>query len=485
MFVPVLCRDGVRRLAPAALLLAFLAAPLAAQARAVPESFADLVERLSPAVVGIATERARTAAEQAPPFPFEFPPGSPFEEFFRRYFGQPGPGQGTPLPPRRSAGSGFIVDADGIVVTSNHVIDGADVITVTLDDDTALPAKVIGSDPKTDIAVLKVEASRPLPTVAWGDSDEVRVGDWSLAIGNPFGFGGTVTAGIISARARSINAGLFDEFLQTDAPINPGNSGGPLFSLAGEVIGINTAIVSPSGGNVGIGFAIPSSLAAPIVEQIVAHGRIIRGWLGVQIQTVTDDIAASLGLEEAAGALVARVSESSPAARAGIETGDVVVAYDGRAVEDPRSLARMVAATAVGRTVAVELVRKGRRRTLEVTIAELVETSAVAAPQPGSPSAAPLGLTLAPPTPELAERYGIDRDAPGVVVVAVKPGSPAAQAGVRPGDLIVEVGETEVRAAADVEAAVAEAESAGREAVLILVERAGNPLFLAAPLGVG
>ena len=470
---------------PAALLLALavVAAPTLADARPVPDSFADLVERLSPAVVAVSTEEVVATGGQ---LPFQFPPGSPFEEFFRRYFGAPPEDQGgAPEQRRLSAGSGFIVDSAGYIVTNNHVIADADTITVTLADESEFEATLIGSDPSTDVALIKIDAGHPLAAVVWGDSDQVRVGDWTLAIGNPFGLYGSVTAGIISARARTLNAGPFDDFLQTDASINPGNSGGPLFNLAGEVIGINTAIFSPSGGNIGIGFAIPSALAKPVVDQIRDHGRAIRGWLGVQIQGVTKELAAGLGVKEAYGALVVKVSDDSPAARAGVRTGDLIVGYRGQRVDDPRALARMVAGTAVGEKAAVEIVRDGEPMTIAVTIAELEQAAAAAPAAPAAPTKTRLGLSLAPLTPELAERFGIQPGAGGVVVVDVQPDSAGSRAGIEPGDVIVEMGQRPIHGTGDVGAALDEAAKAGRDAILILVERRGNPLFLAAPLGVG
>jgi serine protease Do len=482
MTSPAPAHSTVTRAALAlALAFALLAVPTLAQARPVPDSFADLVDRLSPAVVAVSTEQVVAA----PQVPFEFPPGSPFGEFFRRFFGTPGNGE-MPEQRRMAGGSGFIIDADGYIVTNNHVIANADTITVTLQDTTEFEARVIGTDPSTDVALIKIDTEESLPTVTWGDSDAVRVGDWTLAIGNPFGLYGSVTAGIISARARTLNAGPYDDFFQTDASINPGNSGGPLFDIAGEVIGINTAIVSPSGGNVGIGFAIPSALAQPIIKQIREHGRPIRGWLGVQIQGVTEDLASGLGVEEAYGALVAKVSADSPAERAGLETGDLIVGYRGNRVEDPRALARMVAATPVGADVEVEIVRAGERQTIPVTIAELEQTAA-ATPERGAPAPGEthLGLSLAPLTPDLAERYGIDPGTGGVLVVGVKTGSAGDRAGIQPGDVIVEMGQHPVHGTGDIAAALDEAQRAKRDAVLILIERRGEPLFLAAPLGVG
>src|SRR6185437_350162 len=354
-------RSAHRRLAvAAALALALGSAP--AQARA-PDGFAELAEKLTPAVVTIAsTHKAPSIINGGQ--------GTPFDEFFHDFFGERdgdgGDGGGgskdapaqPPRPLQQSLGSGFIIDPSGLVVTNNHVIDDAGSITVTLSDDTNLPAEVVGRDVVTDLALLKVEAKQKLPVLAWGDSNKARVGDWVMAIGDPFGLGGTVTAGILSARAREINAGPYDDFLQTDASINRGNSGGPMFNMAGEVIGINTAIYSPSGGSIGIGFAIPSNLAKPVVDQIREFGHARRGWLGVNIQSVTDEIAESLGLDKPKGALIASVRDGGPAQVAGIQAGDVVLTFDGKEVHDMRHLPRIVAETPIDKTVKVKVWRK-------------------------------------------------------------------------------------------------------------------------------
>ncbi len=421
----------VRRHAAAALIAALASPALItpALAHGTPDSFAGLVERLSPAVVAIETTRAMSA--------------------------------------QRGAGSGFLIDGDGYLVTNHHVIDGAESITVRLHDESELAAVVVGSDASSDIALLKVESDTALPFLAWGDSDTTDVGDWSIAIGNPFGLGGTVTAGIISGRARDLNNGLYDDYLQSDASINPCNSCGPLLNLEGRVIGVNTAIVSPSGGNVGIGFAVPAALAEPIVAQLREDGRVARGWLGVNIQVVSEDIAAGLDLDEASGALVAQVVENGPAATAGLRAGDVIRQLDGNTVADPRALARMVADVQAGASVTLEVWRDGANMRLAVTIAERT-------PQR-------LAMTGGP-----AEMFGatLTSHPDGVVVAAVIPESVAAQAGLRPGDVVKKVGNTPVTSPAQASAALATARAAKRDAVLILVERDGNPLFLAAPLAL-
>ena len=361
--------------AAAVLLAAFAVTAGPAEARDFPGSFSELAERLTPSVVNISTAQKVSVPQQG--FEFQFPPGSPFEEFFKDFLERHRGKEGTPQ--RRqvtSLGSGFVIDGSGLVVTNNHVIAEADEITVITHDGEKLEAKLLGKDPKTDLALLKVEPTRPLQALKWGDSRISKVGDWVLAIGNPFGLGGTVTAGIISARGRDINAGPYDDFLQTDAAINRGNSGGPLFNLDGEVIGISTAIYSPTGGSVGIGFAVPSQLARPVIEQLQKFGRTRRGWLGVNIQTVTDEIAEGLGLEKAQGALVARVTEGGPAAAAGLEQGDVVLEFDGRPVEEMRTLPRIVAETSVGQEVQVKVWRKGETQSFKVTLGELEEAEA-------------------------------------------------------------------------------------------------------------
>jgi serine protease Do len=478
-----------------------------------PSTFADLAERLLPAVVNIQTTTVQTAQApqrpgQAPapqqrrPDAPQFPPGSPFEDFFREFFDRqnpPGQGQGPQQPPQRrgqSLGSGFVIDPAGFIVTNNHVIDGAEEIRVVFHDNQTLTARLVGRDQRTDLAVLKVESPRPLPAVRFGDSDRARVGDWVVAIGNPFGLGGTVTQGIVSARQRDINAGPYDDFLQTDASINRGNSGGPLFNLAGEVIGVNTAIFSPTGGSVGIGFSIPSAIARNVVDQLRTHGRVRRGWLGVQIQSVTDELAESVGLDKARGAMVSGVPDNGPAARAQIRRGDVIVKFDGKDVPDSRRLPRLVAETPVDKTVPVEVWRQNRIVTLEVRLGELEDEPQQASATPGGRGpggqapqgpAQPqvLGMTLAPVTPELRARFNLDERVRGVVVTAVADNSVAAERGIRPGDVIVEVAQGEVTTPAQAQERIRAQRDAGRASVLMMIERGGAQRAVALPVAPG
>ncbi len=466
--------------------------PTHAQSRGAPDSFADLAEKLLPAVVNISTTQVNKERQQqrGPEIP-QFPPGSPFEEFFRDFFDRNRPES----QPRRttSLGSGFIVDASGYIVTNNHVIEDADEVTVILHDDTNLKAKVIGHDAKTDIALLKVEATKPLPFVKFGDSDKSRVGDWVVAIGNPFGLGGTVTAGIISARARDIQSGPYDDYLQTDASINRGNSGGPMFNIAGEVIGVNTAIFSPSGGSIGIGFAIPSSLAAPVVAQLREFGKTRRGWLGVRIQSVTDEIAESLGLAKPRGALVAGVTEQGPAEKAGLEAGDVILRFDGREIAEMRRLPRVVAETPIDKEVNVLVWRKGKEQTVRAKVGELKEDEVAVAAKPddSKKEQAPrggvsiLGLTLSDLTGALRSQFKLANEAKGVVVVDVAPNSPASEKGIRPGELIIEVAQDKVDNPNDVKAKIDKARAAKRKSILLLVERQSDQRFVVLPLDKG
>ncbi|BBK42304.1 serine protease [Allostella vacuolata] len=450
-------------------------------------NFADLSDRVSPAVVNVSTERAmrRSGPEMGLP---QFPEGSPFNEFFRRYFEQ-GPGrqgQGPGAPPRRAraAGSGFVVDASGFIVTNNHVIEDADEITVTMQDGTELKAKLVGRDPKTDLAVLKVDAGRPLPYVAFGDSSRARVGEWVVAVGNPFGLGGTVTVGVLSARGRDLQSGPFDDYLQIDASINRGNSGGPTFNLAGEVIGINTAIYSPNGGSVGIGFAVPSNLAKPVIDQLKATGRVERGWLGVQIQPVTPDIADSVNLDRPRGALVTSVQGDSPAIRAGVRQGDVIVGFNGRTVDRVRDLTQAVAATAAGSRAEVLVWRDGRETRLTASIAKLEADKAAAADnEPADEQSGKLGLALAPIDRDARREHGIPASVKGVLVASVSPDSAAADKGIRAGDVIVKIGGRSVTNPDEVAERVTAAQGERRKSILLLLNRQGTERFVALPLG--
>ena len=438
--------------------------------------FADMVERVMPAVVNISTTRKAEAGG-----PIDFPqmrPGSPFEDMLRRFFEQQqrGPGAET-----HALGSGFVVDPAGYVVTNNHVIDGASEIVVVLKDGEQLPAKLVGRDEKTDLALLKVETDKPLPAVQFGDSDSARVGDWVVAVGNPFGLGGTVTAGILSARGRNLNSGPFDDFLQIDAPINPGNSGGPTFNAAGEVIGVNTAISSPNGGSVGIGFAVPAELAKMVVGELRENGRVDRAWLGVSIQQVTPDLAKALDLDKPKGALVAGVGDDSPAAKAGLKDGDVIVAFDGQAVDASHDLPRIVAAAPTGKPVPLSVWRDGRAVELKATLAKTPDSQQAAAEQPGAHGEG-LGLSLAAITPPLRRQLGIPDEVKGVLVSDVAPGSPAAETGIRQGDVIERVGRKQVASPHEAAEAIRAAKAEKRDQVLVLVNRGGEERFVALPL---
>lgn len=464
---------------------ALLVRPPVASGHGVPESFAELAETLTPAVVSISIEAQATSSSQRLP---GFPEGLPFDRFFEKFFERHGGGAPRESRPAFSLGSGFIVDASGHVVTNAHVVEGAEKIAIRLDNGSEHRAVTVGIDPKTDIALLKIEADGPFPFVSFGDSDAVRVGDWAIAIGNPFGFGSTVTAGIISARQRNINAGPYDEFLQTDAPINRGNSGGPLFSMEGGVIGVNTAIYSPSGsGSVGIGFAVPSNIAGHVVDQLMEFGRTRRGWLGVRIQPVTPELAEALDLASEEGALVAMVVEGSPAAAAGLEAGDVIVRFDGAAVSEMRELPRAVALAEVGREVEVMAVRGREELSFKVVLGELEEAEerlaeGGAAPEQADGSGMLLGMTLAPVTDEAARRFGLAEGARGLIVTEVMAAGPAAAAGIRPGDLVLEVARRPVASVQGMRDLVAAAREADVRALVIRVEREGSPLFLAVQL---
>lgn len=475
-------RRIARRLAAAALALA-LAVPATladygvARAQA-PDSIPDLAESLLDAVVNISTAQNVTA-QRSVPLP-QVPEGSPFQEFFDEFFNRQNRDNSRPRRVQ-SLGSGFVIDGEeGIIITNNHVIEGADEITANFNDGSKLAAEVIGRDSKTDIAVLKVKPVSPLKAVSFGDSESLRVGEWVMAIGNPFGLGGTVTTGIVSARNRNINSGPYDNYIQTDASINRGNSGGPLFNRNGEVIGINTAIISPSGGSIGIGFAIPSETATKVIAQLREFGETRRGWLGVRIQEVTDEIAESLGMDKAEGALIAGITEGGPAEDAGFEAGDVVLEFNGARVPAMHDLPRMVADTPVGEEVSVVVLRKGEEVTLKVTLGRLEEADASATADSTAPSdKAPadetptvLGMTLSSLTEELRTQYSIAADVKGVVVTAVEDGSGAAEKRIAAGDVIVEVAQEAVSSPADIIARVDALKGESRRLALFLISNA-------------
>lgn len=463
---------------------------LPAQAQSTPEHFADLSEKLLPTVVNISTTQAAPELGPEGEMP-HFPPGSPFEDFFKEFFErhQDSPQQAPSRP--ASLGSGFVIDAEnGYIVTNNHVIRDAEEIKIILHDDTTLDAKLIGTDDKTDIAVLKVVTEKPLTAAHWGSSDDARVGSWVLAIGNPFGLGGSVTAGIVSARQRDINAGPYDEFIQTDASINRGNSGGPMFNMQGEVIGVNTAIFSPSGGSVGIGFAVPSSLAEGVVNQLIQYGETRRGWLGVRIQVVTEEIAESLSLPEVYGALVASVSEGGPAEEAGIRAGDIILTFDGKKINGMRNLPRIVAETEVGKGAEVEVWRDKRKQTMTVTLGQLEQAEENGFLDNAIPGLEPapaiqdepieeLSLSLSAITSELRNMYDLDSEAKGVVVTKVNQNSDASEKGLQEGELIVEVDQEEVTTPDDVKNLLSVARDEDRRSVLLLVARGSDLRFIA------
>ncbi len=478
----------VNAFAAGLLAMVFIVASIPAQAKSAPESFADLAEKLLPAVVNISTTQV-IEGHNGPQMP-QLPPGSPFEEFFKDFMDRNQPQQNPNRRQRKatSLGSGFIIDTrkngDAYVITNNHVIEGADEITVILHDNDRIKAELVGRDAKTDIAVLKIKATKKITSVEFGSSDEARVGDWVTAIGNPFGLGGTVTAGIISARGRDINSGPYDNFIQTDASINRGNSGGPLFNLDGKVIGINSAIYSPSGGSVGIGFAIPSSGAQPIINQLIKYGEVKRGWLGVHIQKVTEEIAETLGLKKATGALVASLNKDGPAEKSGIKAGDVILELDGKPVPKMRKLPRIVAETEVDKPVDVIVWRDGKKVTVKVIIGRLDEDQVAAAKsgekdKGGDKMVDPLGLTLAEISPATRERFKLDDEARGVVVTEVADDGVAFEKGIRPGDLIVEVSQDEVTSPDQVIAKIDAARKDGNKRVLLLIEGQTGLRFVA------
>lgn len=437
--------------------------------------FADLVDRVMPAVISVDVKFANVAVDgDGPNFMPGMPDTGPFGDFFRQFpqFRNGQPFDAPRRPGGMAQGSGFVISADGYAVTNNHVVQNASEVTVRMKDGSELQADVIGTDPKTDLALIKIKSDKPLDFVNFA-SKEPRVGDWVMAVGNPFGLGGTVTTGIISARGRDIGSGPYDDFLQIDAAINKGNSGGPAFNLEGEVVGINTAIFSPSGGSVGIGFAIPASTAVGVIDSLKANGAVTRGWLGVQIQPVTEDIAESLGLDGTQGAVIAGLTGDSPALEAGLQTGDTIVKIDGKDVADARDLARKVAQIPPGRSIAVTVIRDGKTMDVAVKIGAMPGEQRAARQSGGTSdnALANLGLRVEPAS-----------DGAGVQVIEVAPGSPAAGRGLKPGDIILEVAGVEVHGAGDVRDAL---KSAGKKRVLMLVRSGDSQRFVALPSGKG
>ena len=475
------------RVLPAVAVLAVLGVPHLADARGAPDSFADLAEKSLPAVVNVSTTTMVSGDAQS----------QDLDELFRQFLDRQQGGQAPKPRKATSLGSGFIIDGSGYIVTNNHVIENADEITVTTHDNEEFKAKLVGADEKTDLALLKVETTKPLPFVNWGNSDNMRIGDWVLAIGNPFGLGGSVTAGIVSARQRDINSGPYDDFLQTDASINRGNSGGPMFNMDGEVVGINSAIYSPSGGSVGIGFAIPSNLAKPVIDQLRQYGHPRRGWIGVRIQSVSAELAEGLHLPAAKGALIASVTPQGPAESAGIKQGDVVLKFDGKDISEMRGLPRMVAETPVGKSVDVSVWRKGKQVDLTAKVGEYPENEDQASAAPASTDTQSdgggdnatsgkidsLGVALAAIDDKARAKYSLADDAEGVLVTDVDQAGPAAEKDLRPGDLIVEVDQKAVKSPGDVRDRVKSAQDNGYRVVTLLVNRKGDFQWVAVKIG--
>ncbi len=476
--------DGLSRLAAAlavGVIVAGVSVPAAARG---PESVADVAAPLLEAVVNISTSQTVGGSTSVTPGP-KLPDGSPFQHFFDEFNGNNG---GDNVPHRvQSLGSGFVIDPSGLIVTNNHVIEGADEITANFNDGTKLTATLVGHDEKTDLALLRVKADKPLTSVKFGDSGKMRVGDWVMAIGNPFGLGGTVTLGIVSARNRDINSGPYDNFIQTDAAINRGNSGGPLFDMDGEVIGINTAIISPTGGSIGIGFAVPSEIAIGVIDQLRQFGETRRGWLGVRIQQVTEEVAQGLSMQgPPRGALVASVDAKGPAAEGGIQAGDVILSFDGEPIESMHDLPRIVASKPVGKQVIVHVLRGGKEQDITITLGRLEEVAKVEAapavdsgntnpaPEPAPApmvSAGPLGLTLSDLSPANRSQYGInDTVTGGVVVTGVAEGSPAADKRMQPGDVIIEINHEAVTTPDDITRVIDAMKADGRKNALLAVE---------------
>ncbi len=446
---------------------------------AIQPGFADLVSAVKPAVVNISTTETVKPQQGGQPFA----DNGEFNQMLRQFFGPNAQQLFRQRPQSQHAlGSGFIVDPAGYIVTNNHVIDDATEIQITLADGSVHPAHIVGRDAKTDLALLKIDAGHSLPYLAFGDSKKARVGDWVIAVGNPFGLGGSVSAGIISGDNREINAGPYDDFLQIDAPINPGNSGGPLFDQSGQVIGIDTAIYSPSGGSVGIGFAIPSDVASRVISELREHGHVSRGWLGVQMQEITPALAKAIGLGEQKGVIVDIVTADSPAARAGLKQGDVITAFNGKRIDTPRELAFAVADTHAGQSVPVTVLRDGHERTLDVTIGS-EQAQKLASAESGQ-AGGRVGLALAPLSDDRRQALGLDAGQ-GVVVAQVAPGSPADESGLEPGDVILRIGQKKVASPSEAAAQIHAAQNENRQTVPLLVLRDGTTTFQALNLGKG
>jgi serine protease Do len=488
--VQLLARAGLA----GALALGIAATPLPAlgtapaHARGAPDSFADLAAKVSSAVVNISASQTVSGPEARPP---GLPQGTPFDDLFEEFFKRRQQGQ-APIPKRRSnsLGSGFVIDPAGVIITNNHVIANATEIEVIFTNGEKLKATLVGRDPKVDIAVLRVTPKSPLNAVKFADSAKTRVGEWVMAVGNPFGLGGTVTAGIVSALKRTISSNPFDNYIQTDAAINKGNSGGPLFNMEGDVVGVNTAILSPTGSSVGIGFASPASTVVPVIEQLLKYGETRRGWLGVRIQKVDDTIAESLGLGKARGALIAGVDEDGPSSKAGIRSGDVIVKFDGKAVDNVSDLPRFVANSPVGKDVDIVVVRGGKEQTLRATLGRLPEKSTKQAslkePEVKKPTAVvrkALGMEFSELSDELRREYKIKPGVKGVIITKVDPISTAAEKKLSPGDTIVEINQQRMTKPEDVPAKLEEVKKSGRKAALLLVSNGeGNVRFVALPL---
>ena len=435
-----------------------------------PGSFSQLAKKASPSVVNISVVKVVKRGAQAP---LPFGPNDPFRDFFEKFFG----GQIPKDYKQGGLGTGFIIDSDGFILTNNHVVEGADEIKVTLTNKKEFAAKVVGRDPKTDLALVKIESNVSLSSLPLGDSDQLEVGDWVVAIGNPFGLGNTVTAGIVSAKYRQIGEGAYDNFIQTDASINPGNSGGPLLNTKGEAIGINSAILSQSGGSVGIGFAIPINMAKELLPQL-KKGKVVRGWLGVVVQGITPDLQAKLKLKDEKGALVADVVKGGPADKAGVQRGDVIVSFEGKQLGESNELPFLVASMPVGQTVKVGVLRKGKKKELQVRIGELKEEEQGV--QPAEEERPALGVTVQEITPELAGEYGLPEKT-GIIVAQVEDDSPAAEAGIRPGDIILEVDQVPMKTVKQFHTKIRSFKSG--DTILFLVRREGGSLYVTLKVG--